>query len=268
MKKFIFFTFLLFYLARIFAQLEIVAETEVSADFFTIDKFGNFYFVKGDKIIKTDKNFDTIAEFSDKSKGNIGSIDALDPFRLMIFYPQFNSIVFLDKVFNQLRSTIFLDDIEYFSVAAVCSSNFGSFRIFNNNCNCIQLIDNNLRILQRSSSLNFLSFNVKITKILEINDHVLAFDDTGNIYIFDIFGTFISVFNDVKAKDIVSYRNTFIILDNQNYIYIFNPSDKGKHEIQKIAELKNIKEITSFAIHENQVFILSDKRLIIFRFEN
>lgn len=220
MKKFIFFTFLLFYLARIFAQLEIVAETEVSADFFTIDKFGNFYFVKGDKIIKTDKNFDTIAEFSDKSKGNIGSIDALDPFRLMIFYPQFNSIVFLDKVFNQLRSTIFLDDIEYFSVAAVCSSNFGSFRIFNNNCNCIQLIDNNLRILQRSSSLNFLSFNVKITKILEINDHVLAFDDTGNIYIFDIFGTFISVFNDVKAKDIVSYRNTFIILDNQNYIYI------------------------------------------------
>lgn len=266
MKKFIFFTFFLFYWTRIFAQLEIVTETDVSADFFTIDKFGNFYFVKGDNIIKTDKNFNTVAEFSDKSKGNIGSIDALDPFRLMIFYPQFNSIVFLDKVFNQLRSTIFLDDIESFWVSAVCSSNSGSFRIFNNNCNCIQLIDNNLRIIQRSSSLNFLSFNVKITKILEINDYVLALDDAGSFYIFDIFGTFISVFNDVKVKDIISYRNTVIFLDNQNNIYFFNPSSKGKHEIQKIAELNNVKEIKSFAIHENQIFILSDKSLIIFSF--
>jgi hypothetical protein len=266
MKKFIFFTFFLFYWTRIFAQLEIVAETDVSADFFTVDNFGNFYFVKGDNIIKTDKNFNTIAEFSDKSKGNIGSIDALDPFRLMIFYPQFNSIVFLDKVFNQIRSTIFLDDIESFSIAAVCSSNSGSFRIFNNNCHCIQLIDNNLRIIQQSSSLNFLPFNANIIKILEINDHVLALDDAGSFYIFDIFGTFISVFNDVKVKDVTSYRNIVVFLDNQNTINIFNPSSKGKHEIQKIAELKNVKEIKSFAIHENQIFVLYDKRLIIFRF--
>lgn len=258
-------TFLI-YNQNIYAQLKKTFEIEIYADFFSVDKTGNFYFVKNDLIIKTDGNFNKIAEYSDKQKGDIGTIDALDPLRLLVFYPQINSIVFLDKFLTPLRSAILLDDLQLFSTMAVSSSNYGIFRIFDARCNCLIMPDLSLKNIQKGTNINTISEKINILNLTETNNFVLMSTESAGIIIFDLFGNYIKTLNTLNVKKINKINDDIYILHNDNNIEIYNYISKNQWEKTITIPIENEIIIKDFAVRNNKIFILSEKSLIIFEF--
>src|SRR5438552_190098 len=68
-------------------------------DYFTADNLGNFYTVREDELIKYLPNGKMFARYSNLKLGSISAIDVTNPLKILLYYRDFQQIIFLD---NQL----------------------------------------------------------------------------------------------------------------------------------------------------------------------
>src|SRR5688572_3667151 len=68
-------------------------------DFFEADNFGNIYTVKNEELCKYLPNGKRHARYSNLRYGNITSLDVSNPLKILLYYRDFQQIIFLD---NQL----------------------------------------------------------------------------------------------------------------------------------------------------------------------
>lgn len=81
---------------------------KVDADVFVgFDKFGYYYFIKDDALIKI-KNGQT-SEYKNVATGKITKVDIQNPLLVVVFYETFNTVVLLDNQMNEVRAINFND---------------------------------------------------------------------------------------------------------------------------------------------------------------
>ena len=91
-----------------FAQYPLAVEVEAKADYFTSDNLGNAYLIKGHEIFKYLPNGKLFNRYSNLMLGNITSVDATNPLKLLLFYRDFSKIQFLDNQLAENRGVISL----------------------------------------------------------------------------------------------------------------------------------------------------------------
>src|SRR4051812_5566844 len=69
---------------------------------FEVDNIGNIYLViNNEQLKKLDVNGDSIAVYNDvKRYGKISSVDASNPFKVLVFYKESSTIVILDRLLS------------------------------------------------------------------------------------------------------------------------------------------------------------------------
>lgn len=161
------------------------------ADLFTTDNFGNTYLAKGDEIRKYNPQGDLLKIFSAKSLGKISSIDATNPLRVLVFYRDFASILFVDDLLSQNGDVINLLDLSLEQSDAVCTSfNNGLWFYNRQNANLIRL-DADLQTVVNTGNLNrLLNTTFKPNFMLEHNGYVYLNNPAEGIFVFDIYGTY------------------------------------------------------------------------------
>ena len=120
-KKFLFYLIilsLLLFQNNTFAQsendgLKSITEITKTTDFITTDKLGNLYTVAGDEISKYDQNGKFLQKNSIKSLGKITSLDVTNPLKILVFYKDYNKIVFIDNMLAQSGNLIDLSAMGY-----------------------------------------------------------------------------------------------------------------------------------------------------------
>ncbi len=86
-------------------ETKLISTTPLQADtFIGIDDFENIYFLKNNILYKKRAN-DTI-NYSNVLLGKINSVNIQNPFKIVIFYRDFNSITLLDNNLNELTNRI------------------------------------------------------------------------------------------------------------------------------------------------------------------
>src|SRR5688500_1993390 len=68
-------------------------------DAFTTDPLGNIYLVKGAEVVKYNASGIRTARYSNLQLGDVATIDAMNPLKILLHYRDFQQLVFLD---NQL----------------------------------------------------------------------------------------------------------------------------------------------------------------------
>ncbi len=129
--------------------------------------------------------------------GKITDVDVSDPFRTLLFYRDFNKIIFLDKNLSEITSPIVLDDLGYYNVLSVCQSVNGGFWIFDQSLSSVIYIDKNLNTIKKSSQLSDLigqEMDQKQVFMLEKNDYIYLGVSGEGILLFDSYGTYIKTF--------------------------------------------------------------------------
>jgi hypothetical protein len=246
-------------MSKIYSQAEKISEYNVVSNMFRVDNLGYFYFVSGSALTKTDSDFNIIASYDSKNNGEISDIDATDPFRLLIFYKDFNKLVFLDNELAELRDPVMLDDLQVFSVDAVCSSTQGSFRLFDGQKSTIVSYDKDLNLIQTGVNLYSCVKSQNAYKIRESNNYVFAQFGTDYIVTLDKFGNFYkkAEFENIESFDFVN-DNLYLLINS--HVYKCNPDDSLSEIVLPIQD-----KLIGFAMKNEFLFVLSQKSLITFK---
>ncbi|MDD2633973.1 MAG: hypothetical protein PHW82_00570 [Bacteroidales bacterium] len=201
-----------FYSITAFGQMTEISRKSVDAQLFNLDKLGNFYFVKQNVLTKTDKDLKALYTWDTYYYGDISFVDVSDPLRILIYYADFNTLLFLDKYLTELRDPVSLDDINIYNSGAIAVAQQGGFWVYNYQNSHIVRVDQNLKIAQNGVNLYAQIKDGEIRELLVSTDYIVLKTDGGNIIVLDKFANF---YLKLMAKD-----DTPICLDNDKLFYI------------------------------------------------
>jgi len=123
----------LFFLSLIILLLLSASKTNGQCSFIQADKFDNVWVVNNREVICFDKQFKKIGSYSNILLGNPTYIDALDPFRVVVFYQSSQSVVILNNAVAEISEPIKFQDKGISDATLVCRSSKGGFWVFNRN---------------------------------------------------------------------------------------------------------------------------------------
>lgn len=154
------------------------------------DPFGNFYMVSADQLSKTDSTGRVLFSFSDPGRGNISCLDASDPFRVLVYYRSFNTVLFLDRTLSPITEPVQLDELGIFSPAGLCRSSQGGIWIIDQSTGSLIQLGRNLdhQVNIRLEGFDFI-FQGGCIPMAEWKERLYVCRPEKDVIQFDLFGT-------------------------------------------------------------------------------
>ena len=155
------------------------------------DSFGNVYVMSTNEISKYNSKGVLQKTFSNKRYGKISFIDATNPLKILVYYKDFQQIVFLDNQLTGSNNPISLERLGHEQTSLVCSSMNNSFWLYNNQNNELVRYSKELQPLVKTGNLKqILQSDIKPNFIKEHNGYLYLNCPSFGILVFDIYGTF------------------------------------------------------------------------------
>jgi hypothetical protein len=156
-----------------------------------IDGFGNIYVITDHEIVKYSATGNVQKKFSTKRYGRIDFVDAMNPLKVLVYYKEFQQLIFLDSQMTESSNMISLETLGYEQASLVCSSSNNSFWIFDKQNNELLRFDAELKPLVKTGNLKrILDIDIKPNFMQEHNNYVYVNCPNEGILVFDIYGTF------------------------------------------------------------------------------
>ncbi len=252
------FTILIALLLRIviLSDYQFVQSVNVAGDMHYSDPMGNVYIVKDNTLKKFTPKHVEGGHYTNTFLGNIHSVDVSDPLKILLFYKDYNQIVWVDNFLSEILSPVWLDNLGVDQAELVCSSNQGGFWVFNSLNNQLQYYDVNLQLVHESPSLNVLTgpdispiFMLEKSRSLYLNIPgigLLVFDRFGNYSktlpvetpsVFQVTDSHVYYMNGKELFGYDLHTGEIALLKLPETTYVDSRKDAGKTELLK-AELQ------------------------------
>jgi len=229
---------------------------------FSVDNLGNIYLITADNQIKTlNSNLDSIAIFNDsKLYGDIYSIDVSNPFKVLVYYRDFNTILMLDRQLNN-RNTIDLRQQNLFQVKAIAQSYDNNIWLFDDVNSKLKKIDESGNILLETPDFRLL-FDDSFTpqKIIDMNGLLYLYNAKGGWKIFDYYGGFKMQYPVFNWKD-VQVSDAFLKGHDSTYFFAERPKDLQFLQVKPNISIANAKKIVQL---NNLCYILTKEGINIY----
>lgn len=192
---------------------------------FLINHLTNKYIVDNDKIIDVNKK----DEYQNQFLGNINQVDINNPLRLLLFFGESNTIIYLNQELSQIGEAINLDEIGNIEVKAICSSVTNGFWIFNSFTKRLEYYNEKLKPVHSSEVLNEInSIENNKFELQMYGDRLYLNTYFQGILVFDIYGTYIKTLPIIKANSFqIIGSGILYTLKNQILKYHFESLDNS-----------------------------------------
>jgi len=182
--------------------------------YFTTDNLNNTYLINGEEISKYNSNGKLFLKFSSKRFGNITSVDATNALKVLLYYKDFQQLIFLDSQLSQNGESISLETLGYEQTDLACSSFNNSFWIYNKQNNELIRFNENSEVISKTGNLKqILEAEIKPNFMIEHNSYLYLNCPDNGIYVFDMYGTF---------NKIISIKNLKSFQVSNGIIYYYN----------------------------------------------
>ena len=152
-----------------------------------------------------------------------GQLDANDPLKASLFFPDVNSIY----VFDELLSAFTQTDLNYynlFNIQAACSASLGGFWLFSRDENKIIRIEQNGQRVFESLDLRFVMGTYPtVCRISEQGNYVLLATEEKGFFFFDFFGNQEAALSDWNTAN-YSLSDDMLYIVREKLLYGFDPS--------------------------------------------
>lgn len=160
-------------------------------DFFATDPIGHIYLVKGAELVKYNAAGKRMARYSDLRLGDISSVDATNPLKILLHYRDYQQVVFLDNQLSPNGKPIALELLGLEQAHLVCASANNSFWVYDRrNSELHRFDENQQRITSTGNLRQVLSTDVAPVSMIEHNNYLYLNCPGAGIYVFDVFGSF------------------------------------------------------------------------------
>lgn len=243
------------------ADYMLVKSIPLKVQLFTTDHFGNSYLISSGTIFKFDSAGVQLATYSQKDLGVPQSIDASDPMKILVFYPNFATIRILDNKLT-LQSTIDLHAIGIKQPLLACNTlNQTGFWVYDESDFTIKKINNQLKVELECIPLNKLFRNVNVNFLFETANWIMINNPTLGVIVFDKVGDY---FHTVSVLD----QQTFQAQYDQFY-YVKNDSivtcNIGNLE-KSIVKLPPTKDVIEARVEPHRIFLRKPESVEIYSF--
>lgn len=182
-----------------------------------LDNIGNCYLVHDDEMLKYLANGKFFSRYSNLKLGSITSVDVTNPLKLVVFYKDFQQILFLDNQLSPNSDVVALEKLGYEQTELVCASANNSFWIYDKrNTELIRFNENSKKITATGNLKQILRDNINPNYMIEHNGYLYLNCPDHGIYVFDIFGAFSKI---ISLKELKQFQV------NENILY-YQKDDK------------------------------------------
>lgn len=224
------------------------------------DHLENIYFIDGYKLLKIDTATGEVMEFGSYSAGEISLADVSNPFQIMVFYRDFNRVVFLDNKLSRLRSEISLSELGVEQAVLACTSGRGGMWIFSDRDSRIIYFDQQLRNTHQSMIIGAVAgVTGKPVSMTEAQNRLYLYIPRKGILVFDRFASYITTVPysgperfRVTGSDILYFADGKLIsmdIESGEETRLDLPSDV---------------EIDDATLHPGYLFLLSGNRFMLY----
>lgn len=210
------------------------------ADSFAIDNLGNALLIRNNEIVKYLASGKYFTRYSNLQLGNVTSVDVMNPLKILVYYRDYQQIVFLDDQLSVNSDNISLELLGYQQTDLVCASMNNSFWIYDKQNNeLIRFDENSNKISQTGNLKQVLRSDISPNFMLEHNGYLYVNSPNIGIYVFDIFAAF---------SRIVSIKNLKNFQVNGNVLYYKTDSTFCSYDYKTFNEgciviEKNVKQL-------------------------
>jgi len=189
----------------------LIKEVVLKADYITSDNLGNVYVVRQDELTKYSKEGELLLTYSDKSLGEITMVDVRNPLKILLYYQDLSSVVFLDNRLSRIGDHIALDQMGLEQSTLACTSHSNGIWLYDPLTFQLSRLDQFLKIERQTQNINqLLGHEIIPNFLLEANNWVYLNDPETGIHVFDIYGTY---YKTIQLKGLTEFQ----ILDNNLY---------------------------------------------------
>jgi streptogramin lyase len=228
-------------------------------DHFSVDQFKNVYLVKGNELVKLDKEGEELYSYSNPIWGDIYNVDARNALNPYVFYRDVNQLVIVDNRLNASTALNFTDygflDVRFISFSDQNNVWFydqATDKIYRFNMQRNKVSNSSLNITQISGSEN-----MPADMVSTIDQVFLNVPDKG-IFMFDAVGAFqkllpikgVTAF-DVRKKKLLAVQDTMAIM------YDLPTAQLSKVQLST-AGIKSLKK------ENQQLFVLKESVLEVY----
>lgn len=186
-----------------------------------IDEQENCILSTGNDLVKLNNKGDILFRQSLKSLGIIKEIDARNPFKILLFSENQQSIGYCDNSLTFQNESIDLSGFDINNVVCVTGSDqMDKCWIYSQDNSILKLIGKNEQQFQTISNIKNLVDLKSIDKLIENNGSIFMLDYSGKVVQLDIYGNLKSTFIFPEFKNlIIENNNLYVQLNNLILIY-------------------------------------------------
>lgn len=226
---------------------------------FATDNLHNIYIITPkNEILKYNEDGSFEARFASLKMGQLGHFDAMNPFKLLVYYPDFQTIQLLDRELNSLGS-INLRDKGIAQVGAVAMSDDGKIWVYDAGTKKIATLSGAEKAEQVQGGVVPFAGSTPTQLIFRSNQLYANIPDKG-IYVFDRFGKYLKLLNIKNANYFQVFGNE-LLYNQQGKMYIFNLQTLKAREM-KMPE--NVKGSEPLRLEKNWLFVQQGKTIVIY----
>lgn len=221
-----FFTIIIFIFSGIIArpQDSVICRLDVHAAYFTTDQYQNIYFINDqNEIVKYNVLTKDSITFSNKQLGTPAYIDASNPLKVLVLYPDYSSIVLLDK---QLAALSFLQfnapqTDNYYKPVVACKEEQGDHIWIYDELSrkIIQLDERGNKINESEVFDQLFDATPDPYQLIASGQKLYLFDHILGVIVFDIFSSYVMTLDLVgdSYAQIIADKIIFISNDQIQY---------------------------------------------------
>jgi len=234
---------------------------QVKANTLTVDNFSNFYVAGDNKLLKFSPEGAFLYTYEEFKYGKMGMMDANNPMKMVVFYPDFLTVVTLDKFLSPLSIYNFFS-LGYQNISAVASSMDGRLWFYDNIDFKLKKIDETGNVFLESQPLNVLVGTVPNPNfIIEKNGTLYINDPEIGIMVFDIFGSYSKTIPLKGLKKFQVFQDQVIYFEG-NHLNAYHITTLDL----KSLTLPDSVEITMAVIQKDRVGILKKDKVDFYRY--
>ena len=259
LHRFVFMIMLLVSLSASGQELKLNTTIEGEFDFMTTDHIGRLYLAKGHELFLYSVDGELMYQFSDLSRGKIVHLDARNPLKLLLFYPDYGQIALLDNTLSRTRDNINLNSLDLELAQLACASFDNGFWVYDPVSFRLVRYDQGLNVTNEVSNINQLvRAEINPNQMVEFENWVYLSDPMQGVFVFDSFGTFSKLIPISGARSI-QVRENGLFFEFDEKLIKYNPLNFEQIEVQLPVD-----EFESLRIEKKRLYVLQKDKVLIY----
>ena len=245
---------------------KVVSTIKYPVTSFEVGNLGELYILDSDnQLKKLNENGDSVGVFNQVTRyGKLSYVIAQNPWKTLLFYDNFSTIVLLDKYLKVLGS-INLRARNILGVKAITSSYDNQIWLFDERESKLKKIDDNGNTLLETVDFRTLFKEAPTpAKIIDHEGYVYLLDTVKGLYIFDYYGS-------LKSRLPYTGWKTFEVIGKS--VYGFNSTTLFKYtpplpQVEEHLLPEKIKNPRSIKLTQQKIYVLKDQQLSIYSLQS